>query len=76
MITVCLRSMLLDEYPSLPDESQIPFRAGVIVQDVIESLGILDKDIGIIVVNGLSVIPSHILQDNDKIEIHPYIMGG
>ena len=76
MITVCLCTMLQNEYPKLPVESQTPFKSGVNVQEIVEYLGISDKDIGVIVVNGLSVLPSYSLKDGDKIELHPFVMGG
>lgn len=58
------------------DEKDLELPQGSSLADLTEYLDIPKKDPGILLVNGLSRLPEHKLNDADTVAIFPMIAGG
>ncbi len=59
-----------------PPDGRMELDAGSTPRDIIHTLGISEKDVKIVFVNGQNAHPDTRLSDNDRVGLFPAIGGG
>lgn len=75
-ITLKLFATLKSYTPDGMDTDQYPVRPGITVQDLVNELGIHDKEAKLIFVNGVRVPRDMVLQGGERVGIFPPVGGG
>jgi sulfur carrier protein ThiS len=77
-VTVHLHTILQRRTPAgMLDRLEVELPGGSRVQDLVRQIHIeLDLDYLLLAVNGRVVVPEHILQDGDQVNVMPAISGG
>ena len=75
MVSILFRSNLHEEL-NLDEKIDIYFKQGMTSRNVFESLGIDETLLGMIVKDGLCIMPSDLINDGDIIELYPVYLGG
>ena len=66
----------LNEELGLDEKVTVCYEPGMTSRSIFEELGIKETSIGMIIKDGLSIMPTEGLKDGDCLEIYPCLIGG
>jgi len=75
-ITLKLFATLKSYEPYGVDTDQYPVQPGMTIQDLVDELGMHDKEAKLIFVNGVRVPRDMVLQGGERVGIFPPVGGG